>query len=150
MHITDENCQFGRFAATLRGMEESIFTKIIRGEIPCHKVYEDATTFAFMDIHPIQPGHVLVVSKTQVANFYELADDDYQALMTTVKKVAKKLQSVFPDKKRIAVIIEGLDVDHVHVKLFPVDTGDELRHLPDETVDPDHAALAELAKKLSI
>lgn len=130
-------------------MEDSIFTKIIKGEIPCHKVYEDENTFAFMDIHPIQPGHVLVVSKRQVSNFYELEDLEYQALMTTVKKVAQRLKQVFPDKIRIGVIIEGLDVDHVHVKVFPIDTGDELRHEPDMSLEPDHEALALLAEKLA-
>lgn len=130
-------------------MEDSIFTKIIKGEIPCHKVYEDERTFAFMDIQPIQSGHVLVVSKNPVANFYELADDDYQALMATVKQVAKRLKVSFPDKKRIAVIIEGLEVDHVHVKLFPIDSGDDLRHQPDESLEPDHAALATLAEQLA-
>jgi len=130
-------------------MEDSIFTKIIKGEIPCHKVYEDERTFAFMDIHPIQPGHVLVVSKNPVANFYELADDDYRALMTTVKQVAKRLKLSFPDNKRIAVIIEGLEVDHVHVKLFPIDSGDDLRHQPDESLEPDHPALARLAEQLA-
>ncbi len=135
--------------ATLSTMQDSLFTKIINGEIPCHKVYEDEKTFAFMDIHPIQPGHVLVVTKTQIPNFYELTDDDYQALMTTVKKVAERLKREFPDKKRIAAIIEGLDVDHVHVKLFPINTGEELRTLPDEDAKTDHGALAELAQKLA-
>ena len=130
-------------------MEDSIFTKIIKGEIPCHKVHEDDHSFAFMDIHPIQPGHVLVVSKTQVANFYELSDEDYQALMTTVKNVALRLKTAFPDKERIAVIIEGLDVDHVHMKLFPINTSDELRHLPDESAEPDHSVLAKFASQLS-
>lgn len=130
-------------------MQDSIFTKIIKGEIPCHKVYEDDQTFAFMDIHPIQPGHVLVVSKRQVSNFYELEDEEYQALMATVKSVAKRLKEVFPDKKRIAVIIEGLDVDHVHVKLFPISTGEELRTNPDMNTEPDHDSLAKLAAKIA-
>ena len=99
-------------------MQESIFTKIIKGEIPCHKVYEDERTFAFMDIHPIQPGHVLVISKTQVGNFYELDEADYTALFATVQKIAKKLKQVFPEKARIGVMIEWLEVDHVHVMLF--------------------------------
>lgn len=131
-------------------MEDSIFTKIIKGEIPCHKVFEDERTFAFMDIHPIQPGHVLVVSKRQVGNFYELEDGEYQALMATVKRVAKILKNVFPEKKRIAVIIEGLDVDHVHVKLFPIDTGEQLRTTPDLSAEPDHSALAALAQRLQL
>lgn len=131
-------------------MEDSIFSKIIKGEIPCHKVYEDEQTFAFMDIHPVQPGHVLVVSKRQVTNFYELEDGEYQALMASVKKVALRLKSVFPEKKRVAVVIEGLDVDHVHVKLYPIDSGEELRHMPDMTQEPDHDALAKLAQQIAL
>lgn len=130
-------------------MEDSVFTKIINGDIPSHKVYEDEQTFAFMDIHPVQSGHVLVVSKRQVANFYELEDGEYQALMATVKKVALRLREVFPEKKRIAVVIEGLDVAHVHVKLYPVDSGEELRHIPDMSQEPDHGALAKLAHQLA-
>lgn len=131
-------------------MEESIFTKIIKGEIPCHKVYEDEKTFAFMDIHPIQPGHVLVVSKKPYESILEMDDEDYAALFRSVKKVAKKLKQIFPNKKRIGVMVEGLDVDHVHVKVFPINTGDEFRNSPEMDTEPDHEALAELAKKLAI
>ena len=130
-------------------MQDSIFTKIVKGEIPCHKIYEDERTFAFMDIHPIQPGHVLVISKTQVSNFYELNEVDYAALFATVKKVAERLKQVFPQKLRIGVMIEGLEVDHTHVKVFPVDTPEEYRNHPDLSIEPDHAALAEMAARLA-
>jgi histidine triad (HIT) family protein len=129
--------------------EDSIFTKIIKGEIPCHKVFEDEFSFGFMDIHPIQPGHILLVSKRQVANFYELTDEEYQGLMRAVKKVAKRLKEFYPNKKRIGVMIECLEVDHVHVKIFPINTGNEFRSEPDMSQEPDHAALAELAQKLA-
>lgn len=130
--------------------QDSIFTKIIKGEIPCHKVYEDEFSFAFMDINPIQAGHVLVVSKKQVANFYELNDADYQGLMNAVKKIAEKIKLVFSEKKRIGVMIEGLEVDHVHVKIFPIDTGQEFRKEPDVRNEPDHEALAQMAQKLAL
>lgn len=130
--------------------QDSIFTKIIKGEIPCHKVYEDEFTFGFMDIHPIQPGHVLLVAKRQVANFYELDDEEYQGLMAATKKFARHMHQVFPDKERIGVMIEGLDVDHVHVKLIPVDTGEEYRHEPDMSTEPDHDALAAMADRLAL
>ena len=61
-------------------MEDSIFTKIITGAIPSHKVYEDDLTVAFLDIHPVQSGHVLVVSKKQIDHFDDLPDEDYQAV----------------------------------------------------------------------
>lgn len=127
----------------------SIFTQIINGDIPCHKIYEDDRTFAFLDIHPIQPGHVLVVPKKEVAFVWDLEPDDYQALMATVQKVGRRLREAFSDKERVGVMIEGLDVaDHAHVKIFPFDKG-EYRSLPDMDVEPDHAALAEMAKKLA-
>lgn len=131
-------------------MEPSIFTRIINGEIPCFKVYEDEKTIAFLDIHPIQPGHVLVVPKTQIGNFYELNDEDYAAFFATVKRIAQQLKQKFPAKARIGLMIEGLEVDHVHAKLFPIDSGDEYRNNPDMNTDPDMAALAAMADYLRI
>lgn len=130
--------------------EDSVFTKIINGELPCHKVYEDGYAFGFMDIHPIQPGHVLLVSKHQVSNFFELSDEEWRGLMAATKKVAKHMHEVFPDKERIGVMIEGTDVDHAHVKLLPIDSGDDYRHEPDMTTEPDHDSLAEMAERLQI
>jgi histidine triad (HIT) family protein len=75
-------------------MQESIFTKIIKGEIPSHKIYEDDKTFAFLDIHPKTPGHVLVVPKNQVQFAWDLPNEDYAALMSTVKKIALRIKEV--------------------------------------------------------
>ena len=131
-------------------MEESVFTKIIKGQIPCHKVYEDQHTMAFVDIHPIQPGHVLVVPKAQVGFVWDLTDEQYNALMQTVQKVGRRIREVFPDAARVGVMIEGLDVtDHAHVKVFPFSTGDQYRRSPDMSSQPDHTALAEIAQKLA-
>jgi histidine triad (HIT) family protein len=130
-------------------MADSVFTKIINGEIPSYKIYEDEKTFAFLDIHPIQPGQVLVVTKNPAEVVWDLPDEDYAALWDTVKKVAARIRETFPSKKRIGVMVEGLDVPHVHVKLFPIDSGDEFRSVPDMSADPDHAALAEMAQKLA-
>lgn len=130
-------------------MEDSIFTKIIKGEIPCHKVYEDEKTFAFLDIHPVQPGHTLVVTKVQAETYFDLSDEDYQALWNAVRTVAARLRDAYPEKKRIGIQVEGLDVPHVHVKLIPINSGEEFRQPPDMSAEPDHAALAEIAKKLA-
>jgi histidine triad (HIT) family protein len=129
--------------------EDSIFTKIIKGEIPCHKVYEDDKTLAFLDIHPVQPGMTLVVSKTQAPTFMDLGDEDYQALWVAVKKVAQRLKEAFPDKAKIGIQVEGLDVPHVHVKLIPINSGEEFHAASDMDAEPDHAALSELAKTLA-
>lgn len=125
----------------------SIFSKIIDGEIPAHKVYEDNLTLAFLDIHPKTEGHVLVIPKVEVDEFQDLTDDDYQAVMTTVKKVARRLKEVYPDK-RVGLQILGIDVPHVHVHVFPFATMDEYHSKQDMTAEPDHDKLAEVAKKL--
>ena len=75
-------------------MVDSVFTKIIKGEIPCHKVYEDEKTIAFLPLRIVAKGHVLVVPKKQVDHFDELPLDDYQALMASVHKVANRLKAV--------------------------------------------------------
>ncbi|HSX30416.1 MAG TPA: HIT family protein [Candidatus Saccharimonadales bacterium] len=131
-------------------MQDSIFTKIIKGELPCHKVYEDARTFVFMSINPIQPGQVVAVPKKQVATVWELEDADYQALMATGKKVAAKIREVFPEKSGVALHIEGLEVPHAHLKLFPFTTDEEFHHHPDMEAEPDHPALAAIATKLRL
>lgn len=129
-------------------MQDSIFTKIIKGEIPSYKIYEDSHTFAFLDIHPIQPGHVLVVPKKQVGFIWDMESDDYLALMSTVQKVGQRLREVI-DKQRVGVMVEGLDVaDHAHVKVFSFDTEKEFRTVPDSAAEPDHPALAEMAARL--
>lgn len=126
--------------------EESIFTKIIRGEIPSHKIYEDDTTLAFLDIHPVQPGHTLVVPKAQVDNLWELSDSDYNALMQNCKKVAIFIQQKLG--KRVGSQVIGIDVPHAHVHLIPFSTTDEFRNIPDMNAEPDHDALGDMAKKL--
>ena len=129
-------------------MADSVFTKIIKGEIPSYKVYEDDYTFAFMDIHPIQPGHVLLVTKNPAETILDLPDEDYQALWEAARKIAKRMRQVFPDKKRIGIMVEGLEVPHTHIKIFPIDSGEEYRAVPNMDAEPDHEALAEMAKKL--
>ena len=97
----------------------SVFTKIINGEIPCYKIYEDNKTFAFLDIHPESKGHVLVVPKNEVDKIYELPDDDYVALMATVKKLSVHLEKRLG--ARIIWKVVGTDVPHAHVHLMPLD-----------------------------
>ncbi len=129
-------------------MEDSIFTKIIKGEIPCHKIYEDELTFAFLDIHPKTPGHTLVVSKKQVEFVWDLEDEDYQAVMASVKKVALRIREVM-GKTYVGEQIVGDEVPHAHVHVFPFSNLKEFRTVGDPNAEPDHAALAELAQKLA-
>ena len=129
-------------------MADSIFTKVINGEVPSHKIYEDELTYAFLDIHPSMPGHTLVVTKTQVDKFTDLADQDYIALWSSVKLVSKQLLKVLgTDRVRLAVV--GTDVPHVHVHLIPFNEGDKKVVEPDQTQEPNHESLSEMAKKLA-
>src|SRR5689334_22515512 len=102
-------------------MEDSIFTKIVKGEIPCHKVYEDDKTLAFLDIHPIQAGHTLVIPKKQIQFVWDIDDETYQAVMATVKKVALRLRQVL-GTQYVGVQVIGVDVPHAHVQLIPFNT----------------------------
>jgi len=131
-----------------RMSKDSIFTKIVKGEIPCHKVYEDENTLAFLDIHPIQPGHTLVIPKKQVEFVWDLDDDVYQAVMATTKKVAQRLRDV-TGKPYVGEQVVGIDVPHAHVHLIPFSNTAEFRNRPDMTAEPDHAVLADIAAKLA-
>ena len=95
----------------------SIFTRIINGEIPSYKIYEDEKTFAFLDINPETKGHTLVIPKNEVDKIYDLPDDDYYALFATVKKLAKHMEDV--TGRRTLMKIIGTDVPHAHVHLMP-------------------------------
>ncbi len=107
-------------------MQDSVFTKIIKGEIPCHKVYEDDKTLAFMTIEPARDGHTLVISKRQVDQYIDLPDEDYEAVWRTVKKVAQRIRDVM-GKERVGIVVKGIDVPHFHVNLIPFDSGESLR-----------------------
>lgn len=128
-------------------MEDSIFTKIIKGEIPSYKIYENDATYAFLDIHPVQPGHVLVIPKRQVEFVWDLDETDYQRLMQTVQKVALELRRKL-GVPYIGEQIIGVDVPHAHVHVIPFATVEEYRNVPDMNGGPDHEALAAMAEKL--
>ncbi|MBR2587347.1 HIT domain-containing protein [Candidatus Saccharibacteria bacterium] len=98
---------------------DNVFSKIIRGEIPCYKIYEDEKTLAFLDIAPESRGHTLVIPKAEVDKVYELPDEDYRALFETVRKVAARMEKVFGQRTLMKVV--GTDVPHAHVHLMPLD-----------------------------
>ncbi|MDB5171225.1 MAG: hypothetical protein JWO35_919 [Candidatus Saccharibacteria bacterium] len=129
-------------------MSDTIFTKIINGEIPCHKIYEDEKTFAFLDIRPRQPGHTLVIPKNPVEFVWDLPAEDYAALMATVQKVAKRIREVMP-APFVGEEIVGVDVPHAHVHLIPFSTTYELIQEPSATDLPSNDELAEVARKLA-
>lgn len=120
----------------------SIFTQIINGEIPSYKIYEDDKTYAFLDIHPETKGHTLVVPKKEVDKIYDLEDEDYQALMNTVKKLSKHMEKVLGT--RILWKVVGTDVPHAHVHLVPLD--EDWEHGKTLSLTPEE--FAEIKSKL--
>lgn len=130
--------------------EPSIFTRIIQGEIPSHKVYEDDQVIAFLTIDPVVPGHTLVVPKLEIDSIWDLPEELYHYTMSIVKKVAIRQQEVL-QPKRVGIVVDGFAVPHAHVHVLPLIDGlepaiDAHFHLPAR--DPDHAALAAIAEKL--
>jgi histidine triad (HIT) family protein len=99
---------------------ETLFTKIINGEIQSYKVAEDAYSYAFLDINPNTKGHVLCVPKTAVDKIFDLAEEDYQQLMSFSRRVALAMRTVI-SCKRIAMSVIGLEVPHAHVHLIPIE-----------------------------
>lgn len=129
--------------------EPSIFTKIVRGEIPAHKVYEDEKTLAFLDIYAVVEGHTLVIPKNQVEFVWDLGSDDYQAVMETSQKVARRLRDVL-GVPYVGEKVVGTDVPHAHIHLVPFTNVDEYHRSGQENSEtPDHEALAALAGRLA-
>ncbi|MCE5346982.1 MAG: HIT family protein [Bacteroidales bacterium] len=103
----------------------TIFTRIIKGEIPCYKVAEDKDYFAFLDINPLRAGHTLVVPKKETDYIFDLDDEQLAGMMIFSKKVASAIRSSFPCN-RIGVAVLGLDVPHAHIHLVPLDTMEDI------------------------
>ena len=124
----------------------SIFTRIILGEIPCHKVAENEKFIAFLDITPVAKGHTLVVPKTEVDHFFDLDDAQLSEINLFAKEVAVKLQRVIPCR-RIGVAIIGLEVPHAHVHLIPLNTMADIKFSA-ERLKMSHEELATLAAEI--
>lgn len=98
----------------------SIFTRIVKGEIPCYKVAEDDRFLAFLDINPLREGHTLVIPKLEVDYLFDLDDELLAGMLPFAKDVARKIKAVVPCE-RIGVTVIGLEVPHAHVHLIPID-----------------------------
>ena len=127
----------------------SIFTKIINGEIPAHKVYEDDLVLAFLDIQPSSKGHTLVVPKQEIDHFDNLPDELYQHLMLVSKRIAKQIKTVY-SPLRVGMMVFGTEVPHAHVHLIPLYTGSEMAFVRNADGEPDHEKLAQVAEELKI
>lgn len=124
----------------------SIFSKIIEGVIPSHRVYEDASTYAFLDINPRQPGHTLVVPKLEVDYLFDLPPDDYGALWKAAGTVADGLKNA-TGCARVVVIVLGYEVPHAHIHLIPSNNLSDIPFPPvDETAQARLVETAELIR----
>ena len=99
----------------------SIFTKIVKGEIPSYKVYEDKNFLAFLDINPLKKGHTLVIPKQEVDYIFDIDSKEYQNLWNTAKKIALGMKKVI-ECNRISIVVMGLEVPHAHIHLIPLDS----------------------------
>ena len=103
----------------------SIFSKIVKGEIPSYKVAEDEHYYAFLDINPLQKGHTLVIPKKETDYLFDRSDEELAGLMVFAKKVARAIGKTIPCQ-RVGVAVLGLDVPHAHVHLVPLNGGDDM------------------------
>lgn len=106
-------------------MTNCIFCKIVKGEIPAVKIWEDEKHFAFLDVNPINSGHTLLIPKRHTEYLFELNNKEYKELMLNVKKIAKLLKSKLKPK-RIGLIVEGFLIPHAHIHIVPLNKGGDL------------------------
>lgn len=124
----------------------SIFTRIVNGELPCHKVAEDDQFLAFLDITPVREGHVLVVPKQEVDYIFDLEDQLLSEMMIFSKKVARHIKAAIPCN-RVGVTVIGLEVPHAHIHLIPIDSLHDMDFTA-ERASFSQDELAEIATKI--
>ena len=103
----------------------TLFSKIIRGEIPSYKIAEDEKFFAFLDVFPLREGHVLVIPKTEVDNLFDLPADYLSHILLFAQPIAKAIEKAFPCN-RCGISVIGLEVPHAHVHLVPINSSNDL------------------------
>jgi histidine triad (HIT) family protein len=118
-------------------MEDCIFCNIIKGEIPCIKIYEDEDFLAFLDVKPVNPGHALLIPKKHNDYLFDLADTEYTKLLLKAKELATVLQQKLQPKK-VGLAVEGLSVPHIHIHLIPINNMGDL--------SPERATLVEVSE----
>ena len=124
----------------------TLFTKIVKGEIPCHKILEDDRYLAFLDIRPINPGHTLVIPKQETDYIFDLEDDLLKGAIVFAKRVAAMIEKVVTCE-RIGIMVAGLEVPHAHIHLIPINAVSDLNFAKAKESDPQE--LATLAARIS-
>lgn len=124
----------------------SIFTRIINGEIPSHKIEENDNFYAFLDISPLQKGHTLVIPKKEVDYIFDVEDDLLGEMMIFAKEVSKKIKKTFPCN-RIGVKVIGLEVPHAHIHLIPINSMNDM-NFAQAKLDLSQDELADIAERI--
>ena len=124
----------------------TIFSRIVKGEIPCYKIAENDQFFAFMDINPVAKGHTLVIPKRETDYIFSLDDDELAEMMVFAKKVAQAIEKAVPCK-RIGVAVIGLEVPHAHIHLIPISQEGDM-DFKKEHVHLSEAEFLEIQKRI--
>lgn len=124
----------------------SIFTKIINGEVPCHKIAETQNFLAFLDVFPLVKGHVLVIPKKETDYIFDIEDANLSQMMVFAKQVAKAVNRAIPCK-RIGLAVIGLEVPHAHIHLVPMNTVADI-NFERPKMKISNEELAEIAEKI--
>lgn len=125
----------------------SIFSKIVKGEIPSHKIAEDENYLAFLDVNPLKEGHTLVIPKKETDYIFDVEDDEYQDLWLFAKQVSKKIERAIPCS-RIGVAVVGLEVAHAHIHLIPINSVSDM-NFANPKLEISQNRLAEIAKLIN-
>ena len=124
----------------------SIFSKIVNGDIPSHKIAETEDYYAFLDIFPVQKGHTLVIPKVETNRFFDLDDQNITGLMIFAKHIAKAIRKTFPCD-RVGMTVIGLEVPHAHIHLIPINTLQDMSFNKPK-LKIEHSELAEIANRI--
>jgi len=125
----------------------TIFSKIIKGEIPSYRIAENEDYFAFLDINPLKPGHTLIIPKKETDYIFDLEDVCLSGMILFAKKIALAIKTVVPCN-RIAVVILGLEVPHAHIHLIPMDTMEDV-NFKNKKLKFSPEEFKEIAEKIS-
>ncbi len=123
----------------------TIFSRIIKGEIPSFKIAENEQFYAFLDINPVQIGHTLVVPKREEDYIFDLSDEELAGIMAFSKKVASAIQKAFPCPK-VGLSVIGLEVNHAHIHLVPLKAVGDMDFV--KKLNPTMDELKEVAEKI--
>lgn len=124
----------------------TIFSKIISGEIPSHKIAENEEFYAFLDINPLNMGHTLVVPKKEIDYIFDIEDDELGRMMVFAKEIAKAIRKSIPCRK-VGVAVIGLEVPHAHIHLVPMNKEEDI-HFGKSKLNPSQEELAAVAKTI--